>query len=82
MRVQAQRHLKAMLEKRALASIDDVPTWERRTPLQRTIQILKRHRDVRFKDNCEFAPISMIITTLAAQAYQGEEDLYEALAAN
>jgi hypothetical protein len=79
MRVQAQRQLKAMLETRALASIDDVPAWEWKTPLQRTIQILKRHRDVRFKDNCEFAPISMIITTLAAHAYQGEDDLYDAI---
>jgi hypothetical protein len=79
MRVQAQRQLKAMLAERALASIDDVPTWEWKTPLQRTIQLLKRHRDVRFKDDCTFAPISMIITTLAAHAYRGEEDLYDAL---
>lgn len=79
MRVQAEHQLKAMLEKRSLASIDDVPTWEWKTPLQRTIQILKRHRDVMFKDNCEFAPISMILTVLAAHAYEGQEDLYDTL---
>lgn len=80
MRVQAERQLKAMLEQRALASIDDVPTWEWKTPLQRAIQILKRHRDVMFKDNCDVAPISMILTTLAAHAYVGEDDLHDALA--
>jgi hypothetical protein len=79
MRVQAERRLKAMLEQRALASIDDVPTWEWKTPLQRAIQILKRHRDVMFKDNCDVAPISMILTTLAAHAYAGEEDFYDAV---
>jgi hypothetical protein len=79
MRQQAERRLRAMLEQRALASIDDVPTWEWKTSLQRAIQILKRHRDVMFKDNCDVAPISMILTTLAAHAYEGEDDLYEAL---
>jgi len=81
MRVQAEHQLKAMLEQRSLASIDDVPTWEWKTPLQRTIQIFKRHRDVMFKDNCQFAPISMILTTLAAHAYEGQEDLYDTLQA-
>lgn len=28
------------------ASVDDVPTWKRKNPLQRSIQLLKRHRDV------------------------------------
>jgi hypothetical protein len=77
--VQAEKRLKAMLEQRALASIDDVPAWEWKTPLQRSIQILKRHRDVMFKDSPDAAPISMILTTLAAHAYGGEEDLYDAL---
>jgi hypothetical protein len=79
MRVEAQRRLQAMLQARALASIDDVPTWEWKTPLQRSIQILKRHRDVMFAQDCSLAPISMIITTLAAHAYEGEDDLYAAL---
>ena len=41
--------------------------------------ILKRHRDVMFKDNSEWAPISMIITILAAKAYKSELSLKDAI---
>ena len=64
---------------RAQVEIDRVPTYRVKTPLQRTIQLLKRHRDIVFKKNGENAPISIIITTLAAQAYQNETTVYEAL---
>lgn len=70
---------KALVEKRLYASIDDVPTFKWKSPLQETIQILKRHRDVMFKDNPDGKPISIIITTLSAQAYQGEKDLASAM---
>ena len=59
--------------------IDKVPTYKMRTPLQKVIQLLKRHRDICFKNNSDDAPISIIITTLAAHAYNGEIDVYEAL---
>ena len=49
-----------------------------KTILQRIVQILKRHRDIMFKDN-EDKPISIIITTLAARAYNGESSLLEGL---
>lgn len=61
------------------ASVEDVPPYAWRTPLQRAIQILKRHRDVMFQRAPDLAPISMIITNLAAHAYAGEADLGEAL---
>ena len=41
-----------------------------KTPLQRIVQILKRHAEVMFEDNIEFKPTSIIITTLAAKAYR------------
>lgn len=49
-----------------------------KTILQRIVQILKRHRDIMFKDD-EDKPISIIITTLAARAYKGETSLIEGL---
>jgi hypothetical protein len=57
------------------ASIDDVPSQLIRTPLQRVIQILKRHRDVRFMghDLEDDKPISMIITTLTSQIVKNEQ---------
>lgn len=63
------------------ASIDQVPDQLVRTPLQRSIQIMKRHRDLHFnhQNRLDYAPISIIPTTLAATLYANEADLYSAL---
>ncbi|MCR9261200.1 MAG: nucleotidyltransferase [Pseudomonadaceae bacterium] len=70
------------LEKRAAdigASIEDVPVFRWKTPLQGVVQLLKHHRDVMFVNEHDMQPISIIITTLAARAYNGESDLVSAL---
>ncbi len=63
------------------SSIDSVPDQLVRTPLQRAIQIMKRHRDLCFDNKSDFKhrPISMIITTLSAHLYNGESDVFFAL---
>lgn len=61
------------------AQVDDIPAYKRKTPLQRAVQLLKRHRDQMFKDDPDIKPISIIITTLAARAYKGEPDIKTAL---
>ena len=50
-----------------------------KTVLQRIVQILKRHRDIMFYNDTEDKPIYIIITTLAARAYNGEQNLFEGL---
>lgn len=57
------------------ADVEPLPDQERfKGTLRRTIQILKRHRDIYFakkpEDQRKNAPISIIITTLAAHAYR------------
>lgn len=62
------------------ADIEDIPEWRIRTSLQRAVQILKRHRDMYFSNKePDCRPASIILTTLAAHAYGGEPDLYDAL---
>jgi hypothetical protein len=72
-----------LLRERAVAmgraKIDELPAREWKSPLQAVVQLLKRHRDVRFQDNPDSAPISVIITTLAALAYRGEGNIETAL---
>ena len=72
-----------LIQKRApeiYARIEDVPNQLVRTPLQRAIQIMKRHRDINFNNaKHEHAPISIIITTLSAYFYRNEPDVYSAL---
>ena len=61
------------------ARAEDVPEYKVKTPLQRAIQILKRHRDIMFVKNSDDKPISIIITTLAGHAYNNESDLLDTL---
>jgi hypothetical protein len=75
----ALSRLEELVALRIYASVDEIPAYVWKTPLQRSIQILKRHRDVMFDGNADLAPISMIITNLAAQAYAGETDIATAL---
>ncbi len=77
-----QKQIIQRREPLVFASIDAVPDQLVRTPLQRAIQLMKRHRDLRFNhhDRIDHAPISIIITTLAAHLYGNEPDVYSALA--
>lgn len=71
---------KKRLAKSISASVESIPDYRVRTPLQSAIMILKRHRDMMFEnDEINCCPISIIITTLAAHAYQGEEGVADAL---
>lgn len=62
-------------------SIEEIPDFRVKTPLQRVIQILKRHRDFYFNGmpNEKYKPISIIITTLSTHLYEQESDTYTAL---
>ena len=60
------------------ASVDEVPDYKVKTPLQRATQLLKRHRDTMFNGD-EDKPISIIITTISAHAYNGEQTICETL---
>lgn len=60
-------------------SVQPVPKYQsNKLPLQRVVQILKRHRDIMF-DGDDEKPISIIITTLASRAYKKHTNILEAL---
>lgn len=59
--------------------VADVPKFKRDTPLQIVIKLLKRHRDIRFAEDPDYKPTSIVLTTLAARSYQGQTDITEAL---
>lgn len=70
---------RATLAKSYQVNVEEVPAWQVKTPLQRAVQILKRHRDFHFQDDQDNKPASIIITILAAKAYRNQEDLCDAL---
>lgn len=66
-----------------MRAIQPVPEYTtKKLPLQRVVQILKRHRDMKWNGREDRAnkPISIIITTLAAKAYNGEQNILRGLA--
>lgn len=77
-RMQDQLHEQRRILAKRL-EVDAVPDWRVKTTLQQSVQALKRHRDIFFKDRPDRRPTSIIITTLAALSYDGGNDLYEVL---
>lgn len=69
------------LIKRYSSEIKDLTFFKKRTTLQKTIQILKRHRDIKYAnlsdEEKENKPISIIITTIVAEMYTGNETIYD-----
>lgn len=67
------------IQKAMCESVEPAPKYDAsHSVLKNAIKILKRHRDLMFNGD-ENKPISIIITTLAAKAYNGETNLYDAL---
>jgi hypothetical protein len=84
MAISMQRRKRALMENlrqkgQIVASVEDLPDYKIRTPLQGSIMILKRHRDMMFVADPGNKPISVIITTLATHAYEEQETISEAL---
>lgn len=74
-----QQVLNEMRARGVTAGVEDIPTYRVRTPLQSAIMILKRHRDTMFAEDPTDKPISIIISSLSAHAYGGEETIGLAL---
>ncbi len=55
------------------------PAYEFKLPLERSVQILKRRRDVYFYQKDDLSTASIILTTLAAEAYGGELSVFETI---
>ncbi len=75
-------HRRALQEKRADIEALPLPDEARdKNSLQLAVQLLKRWRDIRFANEPELAPISIVLTTLAGTHYRGEPQPFDALVA-
>lgn len=68
-----------LLLKEAVEPLPDFEPLERKSPLKRMVQLMKRHRDISFKDDPDLAPISIILTTLAGSYYKGQVSINNSL---
>jgi len=72
------RQEQGILETRMFGSSIQLPEKRgKKSILQKVVQLLKRHRDIYYAGDDD-KPISIIITTLAARAYSGEQDIVSA----
>lgn len=56
-------------------NVEPVKKMPRRNSLQRAVQLIKRHRDVYFKDDPDKGPASVIITALTGLSYNNESTI-------
>jgi hypothetical protein len=76
---EAQSHLGPdLLLEKAMPLPKPQPAGEKR-PLQLIVQLIKRWRDLRYAADMKRAPISIILTTLAADVYRGQRSVSEGL---
>ena len=71
---------KSLIEARA--EIQPLPkdeSVEIMPPLKRAVQLIKRYRDIYFEEENNLAPISIVLTTLAGQEYEGQRSVNETI---
>lgn len=73
--------LRRLREARAanVAPLPEPDPFETPETLRKVVQLMKRHRDVRFADDPDHAPRSIVLTTLAGNYYTGLASTTEAL---
>ena len=76
---QRQEQLREGLFKDSIEPLPSPVPSEFKYPLQRVVQLMKRHRDIFFSGGRDIAR-SVILTTLAGNYYRGERSLSRALA--
>ena len=64
------------------ANIEKIKKYVDKTPLQRAVQLIKRHRDVYYRNNPEEGPASVVITALMGLSYNGESSIESILKNN
>lgn len=76
-----RRSLYRMRNQQFSNKVEDLRKFGIRTTLQKTIQILKRHRDIQYASATDEVrkckPISIIITTLVGKMYSGNESIVD-----
>ena len=70
---------KQTLNERFNDNVEPIKDYSGKSVLQRAVQLIKRHRDVYFKDNPNNGPASVIITALTGLSYNNESTIEDIL---
>jgi hypothetical protein len=69
----------SLLEKALRAENLPVDDFKNKKPLQRSVQLIKRYRDIYFQNDDTYKTSSIILTTIAAHSYNGEDSIYDSI---
>lgn len=69
----------SLLEKSLKAEKLPTDSFKHKKPLQRAVQLIKRYRDMYFQKDDTFKTSSIILTTIAGEFYQGEENIFDTI---
>ncbi len=67
----------SLLEKAFRAENLPADDFDKKKPLQRAVQLLKRCRDIYFQKDDTYRTSSIVLTTIAGLFYSGEESIYD-----
>lgn len=67
----------SLLEKALRAEKVPNDDFEKKKPLQRGVQLIKRYRDIYFQKDDTYKTSSIVLTTIAGQFYSGEDSIYD-----
>jgi hypothetical protein len=71
-------------QRKMAADAEPIPAQEaseEKASLKHVVQLLKRWRDIYYQKHSDEAPISMVLTTLAAQYFRGHESVSQSMTA-
>jgi hypothetical protein len=63
------------------AQVEDLPKddFYKKKPLQTSVQLIKRYRDIYFQNDADNATSSVILTTIAGLFYKGERSIFDSI---
>lgn len=69
----------SLLEKSLRAENIPIDDFKNKKPLQRAVQLIKRYRDIYFKDDDTYKTSSIILTTISGEIYNGESSIFDSI---
>jgi len=67
--------------KKNIEPVPEQETYDEKATLKLVVQLFKRYRDIAYEKTPDLAPISIVLTTLAARHYNGQQSVSEAMIA-
>jgi hypothetical protein len=67
----------SLLEKALRAENLPNDNFKNKKPLQRAVQLIKRYRDIYFRDDDTYRTSSIVLTTIAGRFYNGEDSIFD-----